>query len=708
MRPVSILLIAVCFVLNSAVALTVLSPKQYSVAVGDIAIDTIYATRTIEDSVTTAALRQAARNAVSPVYAVDSASAEKLVTDASAFFTALKGVREKAREVRLESAPVVTGEDGEQTAGDDTRTWQVVIPQDNLRILFRALPITIADTTLLYNVLAASDEEITRLEDTVISKLSVILTDGVSEEELPAERTRISKELQVTTIPVYLKSLGEIVYDTYFQPTNVVDTTAMNAAREKAASEVEPVYISRGTAIVEAGQVVTADQMTTLLALDLVRGVDENKLLPLGMLGLLFGLYTLFTYYLYVFENEVFCDSKRMTMLFVALAITIALEWICYALDPRILPCMLAVLLCAELISPRLAQSVNVLTAFSLGILAGGSGAGLLGSDAMLAVAASVAGGQAAVLIAQRSSNRGALIAAGAVSAAVGAAVVLAGASALGSAWRTAAVMVGCVAASPLILSVFAVGMLSLWENAFDIVTTPRLHELLNASQPLIKKMMTSAPGTYHHSMMTAALAEGAAHAVGANALLARAGAVYHDVGKLRRPNYFMENQKSANIHDTLPPEESAGVIIAHQRDAEPLLSRYRIPSAVRRIAAEHHGTTLVAYFYQKAVRQRGEDAEGPLDEKPYRYPGPEPSTRESAIVMLADSCEAAVRSMQEPTRDEMAAMVRRVIQGKVDDGQLNKAPLTLAEITRIEKSFLVTMNGLLHERIRYPGDDKV
>ena len=145
-------------------------------------------------------------------------------------------------------------------------------------------------------------------------------------------------------------------------------------------------------------------------------------------------------------------------------------------------------------------------------------------------------------------------------------------------------------------------------------------------------------------------------------------------------------------------------MIIQHQRDAEPLLQKYRIPAAVRAIAAEHHGTTMVAYFYFKARKNAGDQ---PVPEAAFRYPGPRPSTRESAIVMLADSCEAAVRSLGDATPEQMADMVRRVIRGKLDDGQFSDCPITMQEIARVEKSFLTTFTGILHDRVRYPGDEE-
>ena len=189
---------------------------------------------------------------------------------------------------------------------------------------------------------------------------------------------------------------------------------------------------------------------------------------------------------------------------------------------------------------------------------------------------------------------------------------------------------------------------------------------------------------------------------MGADPLLARVGALFHDVGKLRRPLYFKENQKNGeNIHDKLPPLESAQTIIAHQKDGVTLLMRYKMPSAVIRIAAEHHGNSLMTYFFYKAKQAEGDK----VQTKSFRYSGNRPSTKESAIVMLADSCEAAVRSLGDTSRDKAEEMVHKVIYGKMtdSDNMMTNAPLTLAEFTEIEKSFLKTFGGIMHDRIEYP-----
>ena len=696
-----VFVLIVCFALACLVSITSLTPKRYEVSVGSPAKEAITAPRMVEDTVNTEALRQAARNSVKDVYAVDTKLADTLLSNAQSFFSALASFRNAAEDIRAASWAVADG-DADNT---DTRTWQEVIPIADLLAMLDKLPFAISDTSLGYSLLEASDADIKQLQELVMDTLTKELRAGVTEDNQAKVLAAINRDLKVTTLSVWLKALGEMVYDNYLQPTNVINSIETTRAQEEAAAAVEPEYIARGATIVVAGQTVTQEQYDMLLSLDLVKGAEATSHLAPGAIAYLFCVYGVFLLYLYFFERETFSSSKKMTILALVLLLSLVLEWVCYIIDPRVTPAIFGVLLATLLISRKTAELVNIVFALTFALLAGGSGTTLFGSDSILTMASILISGQMTMLVADRSKKRSTLIAAGTLGGLAGAAMIVAGGVILEYSWNTSLIYAGLQLASALILSVFCVGMLSMWENLFDIVTPARLHELANANHPLLRKMMTAAPGTYHHSMMVASLAEGAAEAIGANALLARTGAMYHDVGKLRRPLYFMENQNGQNIHDTLSPEESAGYIIAHQKDAMSYLSRYRMPSEVKKIVAEHHGTTLVAYFYHKAKQMQTQDGE-PVIERLFRYPGGLPSTKESAIVMLADSCEAAVRSLSEPTREEVAEMVRRIVQGKMDDGQLRQSPLTLEEINKIEKSFLVTLTGLMHERIRYPGTE--
>ena len=701
-RAYGAIILALAFGLACVVTLTSLTPKRYEVSVGNAAKEAITAPRMVEDSAITEALRQAARNKVSAVYAVDDELADTLISGAQSFFSALKSFRNAATDIRATTAPTKTGVDGKTYTDDDDRSWQDVIPASELLGMLVNLPVKISDTSLGYALLDTDSAEIDKLQQLVMETLETKLREGVSENERDKVLATINRELKISSLSVWLKALGETVYDAYLLPTNVVNDVETARAQEQAAAEVEPVYIARGATIVEQGQVVTEEKMNTLLSLDLVKGAEATSHLTPGVIGYLFCIFGLLFIYLAMFEKETFTSSKKMTILGLILIVSLLLEWVCYVIDPRVTPTVFAILLASLLLPRKVAEILSVVLAMAFALLTGGSGATMFGSDSILAMAAMLVMGQVTILTAERQQKRGALIAAGMLGGVAGAAIVITGGVILEYQWSSSLIYASLMMAAALILSVFCVGTLSMWETMFDIITPARLHELANTNHPLLKKMMTAAPGTYHHSMMTASLAEGAAEAIGANTLLARTGAMYHDVGKLRRPQYFRENQNGHNIHDTLSPEESAGYIIAHQKDAEAYLSRYRMPSEIRKIANEHHGTTLVTYFYHKAKQLQTQDGE-PVIERLFRYSGGLPSSKESAIVMLADSCEAAVRSLSEPTRDEVNEMVRRIVQGKMDEGQLKQSPLTLEEINKIERSFLVTFSGLLHERIRYP-----
>ena len=334
------------------------------------------------------------------------------------------------------------------------------------------MPLT--DAALGYALLSASDEELLRLEDIVVSKLSVQLSKGVSEDGVAAVRSEASRELQVTTLSTWLKELGDLLYGQYLQPTLLEDETATARAREEAAAAVTPVNIARGAAIVREGDTVSSGQMATLTALGLVRGVNENKLFPAGVAGCLLVAYALFAWYLYIRLPELLGPNKQMFMLLLIVGISVLLEWLCFLLEPRVTPAILAVLLTAVLLSREAAQAVNILLAFAFGMMAGGNGSGLLGSASSLSIMASLLGGQAAIQVAVGNDRRGSLIAAGATCGGVGALVVLSGCAMLGESFNNTLVHTGLVLLPPVVLSVFCVGMLSVWENVFDVVTSAR------------------------------------------------------------------------------------------------------------------------------------------------------------------------------------------------------------------------------------------
>jgi len=250
--------------------------------------------------------------------------------------------------------------------------------------------------------------------------------------------------------------------------------------------------------------------------------------------------------------------------------------------------------------------------------------------------------------------------------------------------------------------SVFTLGLLPLCETVFDIITPIKLLELSNPNQPILKKLLFNAPGTYHHSVLVGNLAEAAVDAIGGNSLLARVGSYYHDIGKIKRPYFFKENQlTNENPHDRITPSLSTLIITNHIKDGIELAKKYKLPIVVRDIIEQHHGTTLVKYFYIKAVNEKDDSNE--VEEQQFRYAGPKPQNKETAVVMLADSVEAAVRSIPSPTKQKIEEMVKKIIKDKLDDGQLDECDLTLKDINKITTSFLNILNGIYHDRIEYP-----
>lgn len=240
-------------------------------------------------------------------------------------------------------------------------------------------------------------------------------------------------------------------------------------------------------------------------------------------------------------------------------------------------------------------------------------------------------------------------------------------------------------------------------ESLFNIATDIKLLELLDMNQPLLKKLLVTAPGTYHHSIVVGNIAEAAAEAVGVNPLVARVASFYHDIGKINNPEYYIENQAAGpNPHNRLAPEASAKIITTHTVDGAELAQSHHLPPFIVDVIAQHHGSSLLTYFHEKA-KERAKDGQEVISSD-YRYRGPKPSSKVSAIIMMADACEAAVRSIQDPTTEKIAAMVNRVITNKFIDDQFTECDLTLKDLQTITTSIVTTLCGIFHQRIDYPG----
>jgi len=248
---------------------------------------------------------------------------------------------------------------------------------------------------------------------------------------------------------------------------------------------------------------------------------------------------------------------------------------------------------------------------------------------------------------------------------------------------------------------ILAYGLLIFYEKVFRVATDLVFLELSDFNNPLLRDLSSKAPGTFHHSIIMGNLSEQAAKEIGANQILARVGCYYHDIGKMMNPDYFVENQMDSNKHEELNPSLSAKMIIAHVKNGIKMAERFRLPKEIIDFIPMHHGTNLVSYFYAKARTDEGE-----IDtshEYIYRYPGPKPQTKETGIVMLADSVEAATRSIEDPTPAKLETQISEIIRARFLDGELDECDLTLKDLIKIKQSFLKTVVGIHHHRIKYP-----
>ncbi|HEY8486412.1 MAG TPA: HDIG domain-containing metalloprotein [Limnochordales bacterium] len=482
-------------------------------------------------------------------------------------------------------------------------------------------------------------------------------------------------------------------------PNLVLDQSRLERVRAEAARSVQPVMVAPHQTILRRGEQVTEEHLQLLADLGLLGRRSHPWMSVAGLAGLCGVLVGVFAVYLARFHPSV-ASSARLCWLLAVLALAVAvlarlLQAVVWPFAGYLVPVALAGILACVLVDARVALVLVVL----LSTVVVGLAFGFEGR--FMAVAALT--GVVAVFAAHRVGQRSELTRAGLVAGAAG----LAGVGILGLFQADGQVLMNSWAgfANGVGSSVLALGLLPFMEGLFGVASSVRLMELCNPHQPLLRRLLLEAPGTYHHSLMVGNLAEAAAEAVGADPVLCRAGALYHDVGKVRRPYLFVENQMGdQNPHDRLSPSLSTLIIMSHVKDGVELARRHRLPEAVVEFIRTHHGTDLVRYFYAKAVQQEGPDK---VDERDFRYPGPKPRTKETAIVMLADSVEASARALKNPTPGRVEGLVHRTLRERLLDGQLDESPLTLQELHTIAEAFTRVLTGVYHSRVEYPARDR-
>ena len=501
---------------------------------------------------------------------------------------------------------------------------------------------------------------------------------------------------------------------TRFVPNLLYEHNLTNQRRQEAADRTPRVTMTvrTGATLVEAGEAATAQTVETLRAHALrmharVSPVDV-LLLQSGQAGLL--LLALAAALLgYALVAPDFFHERRLAILFATLtaATLVATRGLLHVTGdqpaapvvPFLLPLGFAPLTAVLLVGAPFALIVGLWTAVATSVMCGNSSEVLA-----LGIAATFA----AAWSGRNVRRRARVFEAGLWIGAAEAACVLCLGVMLQQPGRILGTQAGFALVGGLAAALAALLATPLLEMLLGFTTDIRLLEFTDLSHPLLQRLAMEAPGTYPHSLVVANLAQAAAAEIGAHPLLVRVGAYFHDIGKLSKPDYFIENSQSErNPHDDLSPNMSALVILSHVKEGQALARQYRLPAPVVEAIRQHHGTSLIRYFYHRAVKQ----ADGLLlrpavEEQDFRYPGPRPHSREMAILALADAVEAASRAMKKTAPARMEALINEIVSRKLADGQLSNSGLTLAELERVKKSFLFTLVGMMHARVEYPSDE--
>lgn len=662
-------------------------------SVGDIAPDTLVAARDaqFESAVLTEAAREEAAGAVEDVaLAVDTSIRDQQAQRLDRYLSQVRSITSRA----------------------DLSTQQKI---DQIGNLASPVPVASAGRFALQAIEAANFEAFQRQ---AVSALTAIMSAPVRSERLDAtidDHLAIPGNSPANSVEVTaMKEVLRVFVIANFQ----VDKAATEARREAARTAVQPVIrtIASGQVIISDGQQITAQDIEALRLTGVIDdGIDLYAAAGGGLMALGFGL--LLGVYAYLFQPFEAPASRRMAVVGFGLAAVLVGARIMLPLltpdtESRFLAYALPVAAAAMIAVSFSDLSFAALVAVAAGLFAAFSGAAapqLAGSSYVgslqsleLGIAYS-AGGLAGAAVLYR-ADRLSRYALSAVAVALALGAVMAVFWLIGT-QRTntdlpwialAAALHGAGAA------VLAVGVFIMLSMVFGVTTRLQLLELAQADHPLLRRLQDEAPGTYHHSMLVGALAERAAARVRADALVVRIGAYYHDIGKLAMPGYYIENQldEQPSPHESLSPQESAAIIRAHVTNGIDLARRYRLPATVRDFIPQHHGTRLVTYFYRQASHRGLE-----LNPADFRYEGPRPQTKEAAIVMLADSCEAVVRARRDdvasPTIDEL---IDSVIAERLAEGQIDECDITMRELQAVAASFKTTLRAVYHPRVQYPA----
>jgi len=664
----------IVLIMTYVLLLTNISPKKYNLSVGDIASVDIKA----------------------PIDTIDEVATQQKIDEAVA-----KAKEDKKYYVKSEVKTEALNNANELFNKVSTEIASDKDDKDKLTEIKKVDAFKLTDDE--YNILLALDTtKVTEAKNIVISALEAAYKNDISENDYEAiqkaktfsdeiiERYNLDRNLE--------DALKSIVYS-QITPNLFIDSEKMEENIKEAEKNVQKEIIKKNQIIVKEGEPVTERQIEILNELGLLSSaLTKSYVMSFISLAIIVTL-ILFIQYGYIAKErpDIFKNTNLIILISSINIISIMLSMGLNIVSPYLIPIACGAMLMTILIDYRISLVVNLLNLVFVAIVVSFNAEVIV-----LSILSVVLGSTALKKVQQRNDIIYSTIYITVVLAILTLTIGMVSSNDL----KENLIQTGYTILAVLLSGIFAVGLLPFFESIFDVVTNIKLLELSNPNQPLMKKLLMEAPGTYHHSMMVANLAEAATEAVGGNPVIARVGAYYHDIGKTKRPYFFGENQIGReNPHDKITPNLSALIILSHTKDGIEMAKEHNIPKVIQDIIVQHHGTTLVKYFYYK-LKNSSENPDE-IKEEDFRYTGPIPSTKESGVLMLADSVEASVRSIPEPTKVKIEQMVNNIINDKISNKQLIDCDLTLKDIEVIRQSFLKTLDGIYHHRIEYPTEKK-
>lgn len=666
--------------------------NTYDINLFQLSSETIRSEKTVEDPIKTELEKQRLAEEVAPSYQfIDEIAANQVALIESLFGYILdaKAAPENDKEQRSPDAMV-------SQLREDLRLMET--SENGLRLT----------DDMLRSLLALPDDSLLTVQQQLEALMETYLSEPVRTEEVARIRTEIEQDIRrneqfpdnVVQAAVTIGRFGII-------PNELVNEELTASQVEQVRNSVEPTRILQGQVLVQEGQVVDREVYRQLE----LAGMTEEQLDYKPLLGLfIFVLVAMGLLLAVMSRSKTESERKKTTELLVVAAvigISLALMKLLYAVGGNfdfviafIFPTALAGMIVRLLAGERAAVYVTILISAAAGIMLQSSYSASLQIDVALYI---LFGGLTAIYLIEQDGGRGRLLQISLAVALVNmlfvAIYLLIGQTQYS--WSEIGFYFTAALVSGLLSGALAIGLLPFFESAFGLLSTMRLIELSNPNHPLLKKILMETPGTYHHSLMVANLADASCEAIGANGLLARVGCYYHDIGKTKQPQFFIENQVNIeNPHDRLPPEKSRDIILAHGFQGAQMLKEHKMPQEIVDVAAQHHGTSLLKFFYYKAKENNPD-----LEEASFRYRGPKPQTKEIAIICIADSLEAAVRSMKEPTSEKIKKLVDAIVEDKLKDGQFEECDISLKELKTVKAVMCETLNGIFHSRIEYPKE---